>query len=127
LPHITLAIAPEFEVEGVDAYTGELRFGPEIFEEIVEDWVARVSKTAFAADDLDAIDRWAAELASEADPLIAEFAATLRGKVKGVKDADQLRIALLESLEKFPTERLGELAGVPFVAARASATVGIEA
>lgn len=126
-PHVTLALAPEFETEGVEPYTGELRFGPEIFEDIVEDWVSRVSKTAFAADDLDAIDRWAAELATEADPLIAEFAALVRGKVKGVKDADQLRLALLQALEGFPTERLGELAGVPFVAARASAAVGVEA
>lgn len=81
---------------------------------------------AFSAEDLDAIDLWAGQLANETDPLIAEFAASLQGRLENVKDADQLRIALLEALEKFPVERLGELTGLPFVTARATAEAGLE-
>lgn len=126
LPHVTVGYDPDFDVEAVEPYIGELTFGPEIFETIVEDWVERVVN--FAAEDLDAIDRWSEQLAKESDPLIAEFAATVRGRVaEGIENADQLRVVLLDALEKFPSDRLAELAGVPFVAARASAEAGIEA
>lgn len=126
LPHVTVGYDPDFDVEGVEAFQGDLVFGPEVFEAIQEDWVERIAAT-FSAEDNDAIDRWAVQLAKESDPLIAEFAATIRGKVAdGIKDADQLRVVLLEALEKFPADRLGELAGVPYVAARASAEVGVE-
>lgn len=125
LPHVTVGYDPDFAVDDVEAFQGDLVFGPEVFEKIVEDWVERAVN--FAAEDLDVIDRWAIELARGSDPLIAEFASSLRGRVAdGIKDVDGLRVVLLEALEKFPSDKLAELAAVPFVAARASAEAGVE-
>ena len=128
LTHITLSYdAADFDPASIEkAFQGELIFGPEVFESVQDDWVERISSATFAADDLDRIDRWAAELAREADPLLAEFAAGLRGRVSGITNADQLRVALLEGLEQFPAERLGELAGLPMAAARAGAEAGLD-
>ncbi len=33
-PHVTIAYNEQFDVDGIEAYQGELRFGPEVFEEI---------------------------------------------------------------------------------------------
>ena len=128
-PHVTIAYAPEdaFDVEALEeAFAGELIFGPEIFEPIDEDWAERIKGKEFSADELDQIQRFANRLAEEAEPAIAEFAASLKGKLEGVRDVDALRIALLEGLERFPAERLAELTALPFVAVRASAEAGVE-
>lgn len=37
-PHITLAVDVDEMPEDIEPYRGEIRLGPEIFEEIVEDW-----------------------------------------------------------------------------------------
>lgn len=127
LTHVTLSYdAADFDPEKVEmAFQGELVFGPEVFESVDDDWVERLATTTFAADDLDRIDRWAAELAREADPVLAEFAASLQPKLKGIQTADALRVVLLQALEGFPAERLGELAGLPMTAARAGAEAGL--
>ena len=128
-PHVTIAYAPEdaFDVEALEeAFQGELVFGPEIFEPIDEDWADRFKGKEFSADELDQIQRFANRLAEEAEPAIAEFAASLKGKLEGVRDVDALRIALLEGLERFPAERLAELTALPFVAVRAAAEAGVE-
>lgn len=122
-PHITIAKSADFDVEQVtEAFQGELVFGPEIFEPI-KDEVEEI-ETAFSVQELDTIDRWAARLANETEPMIAEFAASLKGKIAGVTTPDALRLVLLEAMEKFPAERLGELAGLNFTAARAVAQAG---
>lgn len=43
-PHVTVAYVStgELDVSKMEPYRGELRFGPEIFEEVDEDWKARV-------------------------------------------------------------------------------------
>jgi hypothetical protein len=63
-------------------------------------------------------------LADESEPLISEFAASLKGKLKGITTAEEMRVVLLQAVEQFPSERLGELAGLSFVAARAAAQAG---
>lgn len=136
LPHLTVGYAPPagpdqpdeagFNPESVEPYTGDLVFGPEEFAPIDDGWVDRVANRAFSAEDLDQIGQFADKLAREADPLLREFAASLRGKTHGLKDIDQLRVALLDALEKFPSDRLGELAGLPLVAVRAAAEADVE-
>lgn len=130
-PHVTVAYAPDFDITGVEPFNGELRFGPEIFEPIKDDqpdaaWLQDLAASAaFSVAELDRIDAWAAELAKETDPAVAEFIASLRPAVRGIESADQLRVVLLEALERFPAERIGEAAGLPLVAARASAAAGV--
>lgn len=123
-PHVTLTNdGADFSLEGVEPYQGALEFGPEIFEPIKgEDWGG--DSTEFSAQELDAIDRWAAKLATEAEPMVAEFAASLKGKLEGVTTSEGLRLVLLEAVEQFPAERLGELTGLSFAAARAAAAAG---
>jgi hypothetical protein len=126
VPHVTIAKDPDFDVAQItEAFQGELLFGPEVFEALeADDGLEPEPVMAFSADQLDVIDRWAAKLASEAEPMVAEFAASLKGKLKDVTNADQLRVILLDAMERFPAERLGELAGLQFTAARAVAAAG---
>jgi hypothetical protein len=124
-PHITFAKSMDFDVEQIaEAFQGELLFGPEIFEPIAEETNDPQLETVFSADELDHIDRWAAALARESEPMVAEFAASLKGKLRGITTPEALRVVLLEAVEKFPTDRLGELAGLSFTAARAVAEAG---
>lgn len=128
-PHVTIAYAPEdaFDVDALEeAFQGELLFGPEIFEPIDEDWAERFKSKEFSAEELDQIQRFANRLAEESEPVIAEFAASLKNNLEGIRDVDALRIALLEGLERFPAAKLAELTGLPFVAVRASAEAGVE-
>jgi phage gp29-like protein len=127
LPHVTVGYAPDFDPEGIEPYQGPLEFGPEIFAPIDDQWIDRIASREFSADDIDQIERFAAQLATEADPIMREFAASLAGKTGGIKDVDQLRVALLDALETFPSDRLGELAALPLVAVRAEAEGGADA
>lgn len=123
-PHITIAKSADFDVEAItEAFSGALVFGPEIFEPLETDDQPEL-ETVFSAAELDHIDRWAAALADESEPIIAEFAASLKGQLKGITTAEGLRVALLDALERFPAERLGELAGLSFTASRAAAQAG---
>lgn len=127
-PHITLAKDLGFDpagIEQLEPFQGELVFGPEIFGPIREgDGLTPELSEVFSAEQLDHIDRWAAALADESEPMVAEFAASLKGKLAGVTSPEALRVVLLDALERFPAERLGELAGVSYTASRAAAQAG---
>lgn len=43
-PHISISFDFDGDIEAVEPWTGEIKFGPEIFKEIDEDWKAKVSK-----------------------------------------------------------------------------------
>lgn len=80
-PHVTISYdAGELDLAKVEPYRGELRFGPEIFEPIVEDWQAQIREASFAAPAGPqlTVDRTPADNGSDAgaddliDQLIAE-------------------------------------------------------
>lgn len=80
-PHVTISYdAGELDLAKVEPYRGELRFGPEIFEPIVEDWQAQIREASFAAPAGPqlTVDRAPADSGSDAgtddliDQLIAE-------------------------------------------------------
>ncbi len=49
-PHVTITYdAGDIDLAKVAPFKGELRFGPEIFEPLEEDWIAQVRETSFAA------------------------------------------------------------------------------
>lgn len=128
-PHITLGEGKDWQVpDDLDLFNEELELGPEIFEEAKASWIDGIlsGHGAFSAQDEDFISRWADALASEAEPALAEFAASLKGKLEDGMTADGFRVALLEALERFPADRLAELAGLPLVAARAAGETGLE-
>lgn len=43
-PHISISYDFDGDIEAIEPWTGEIKFGPEIFKEIDEDWKAKVTK-----------------------------------------------------------------------------------
>jgi len=123
-PHVTFAHdASDVDLDTLEPFTGELRFGPEIFEPIKQpDPVA----LAFAAGEEDAIDRVVARMLEETNPVFSAMVDTFRDKLQGVTSAEGARVALLEAWEQLPIERLAKLTALPMLATRATASVGAE-
>lgn len=46
LPHVTIShnMPADFDIEGIKPFTGELAFGPEIFEPVDEDWKSKIKE-----------------------------------------------------------------------------------
>jgi hypothetical protein len=129
LPHVTIAYDPEGKVdlEAVEPYVGELKFGPEMFEAIEAAPLPGIEPVEFSAQDEDAIGRLAELLADETNPVILEFGATLKEALAGVTNPEAARVALLNAFERMPADRMATIAGLPFVLERMTAEAGIEA
>jgi phage gp29-like protein len=123
-PHVTFAHdATGVDLAALEPFTGELRFGPEIFEPInTPDPIA----LAFAAGDEDAIDRVVARLLEDTSPVFSAIAGELREGLQGITTAEGARVALLEVMEKLPLDKLAKLTALPMLAVRATASVGAE-
>lgn len=58
LPHVTFTYDPgDVDLAKVEPFTGELLFGPEIFEPIVEDWQSTIRTLDLAEGDLDYVEQ----------------------------------------------------------------------
>lgn len=95
LPHVTFTYrAGEIDLDKVEPFIGELRFGPEIFEPIEEDWKERIREVSLAQGDGDYADPTAE--ASPVDRLVAanqdRVAVAMTGKLFA-------RIAEAQSIE----------------------------
>jgi hypothetical protein len=125
LPHVSFATSAEgVDMAEVEPYTGALKFGPEIFEELERDWTP--STLDFGASELEAIDALVAQLCDDANPVFAAMADTMREHLSGVTTAEGARIALLEAWERMPVDRLAKLTALPLLAERASAQAGLD-
>jgi len=88
----------------------------------------------FGAAEEEAIDRLTASLMDETNPVILEFAASIRETLaKAKEDADDgnlslegARVALLQSFERYDPTKLAKVLGLVFVAERTAAEVGDE-
>lgn len=131
LPHITVGFDPDglVDLEALEAFTGELEFGPEMFEELDTDFdISDLFRApVFTARDEDAIDRIASMIADETNPVMMEFGETLQDALRGVESPEAARVALLDAFERMPAERMATIAGLPFVVERMAAEAGIEA
>lgn len=127
LTHVTLSYdAGDVDLESVEPYAGPLVFGPEIFEEIKGSFdPADIGLIEFSADDLEAIDALTAQLVEDSNPVFAAMATELQGALTGVTTPEGLRLALLQSFERLPIEKLAELGALKFTAARATAEAGV--
>lgn len=129
LPHLTVGFDPDgtLDLEALEPFVGELKFGPEIFEAL--DPAPRVAfgETRFSADDEDAIARLAAQLADETNPVMLEFGATLQSALAGISSPEAARVALLEAFERMPAERMAAISGLPLVLERMAGEAGLEA
>ncbi len=91
------------------------------------------SAVAFSAAEEDAIERLTVALASDANPAIKEFAASIRESLATAKEEalgelslEGARVALLQAFERFDPAALAKLTGLAFVATRAAAEAGVE-
>lgn len=127
LTHVTLSYdAGDIDLEAIEPYTGPLIFGPEIFEEIKSSFdPGSIDPVEFSAEDLDAIDTLTAQLLEDSNPIFSAMATELQASLKGVKTPEALRLALLQSFERLPIEKLAELGALKFTATRATAEAGV--
>lgn len=128
LPHVTIGYDPDgtFDEAALEPFTGELLFGPEMFEALEVDGSPYVKPIEFSAEDEDAIERIARLLAEETQPVIVEFAATIRDALEGVSSPEAARVALLNAFEAMPTEKMAEAVGLPLLVERMRAEAGLE-
>lgn len=124
LPHVTITYeAGDVDLDAIEPFIGELKFGPEIFEPIeVEEPLFH----AFEARELDAIDRLVAALVNDSSPVFSAMAESLRENLEGVTTIEGARVAMLEAMERFPVEKLAQLTALPLLATRAAAVAGKE-
>lgn len=132
VPHVTITYdLGGVDLDKVEPYQGELIFGPELFEEIEADPLPGM--TMFGAAEEEAIERLTAALMDETNPVVLEFAASIRESLAKAKDTadgnltfEGARVALLQAFERFDTTKLAKILGLPFLATRAAAEVGDE-
>jgi len=126
-PHITISYdAADVDLAKVEPFTGQLRFGPEIFEPIKSETSDAFGALAFTAADEEAIERLIAKLVEEADPVFEAMGEQIRGALQGVETVEQARVAILDAIEQLPIDRLARLTGLPMLAERAAAAIGAD-
>lgn len=137
-PHVTFSYDPDqqqdVDLDAVQPYRGELKFGPEIWEPLDDDGApmpqAAVPTVTFAADQMDAIDRIVGALGRDAQAAVTAMVAPIREAVAQLgqnPDPEALRVALLEALERMPTDQLAGVLADPLVAVRAAEEAGLGA
>lgn len=130
-PHVTFAnSAAGVDLAAVQPFTGELNFGPEIWEVIgdSEPLVLDLPAVAFAAEQLDAVDVIVEALGRDATAAVKAMVAPIRAVLGGLDfagDPEVLRVALLEAVEKMPTARFAEVIADPLLAVRAAEESGL--
>jgi hypothetical protein len=132
-PHVTITYnGSGVDLDKVEPYQGELVFGPELFEEIEMD-DALPGMPMFTAAEEEAIERLTDSLVDETNPIVLEFASSIRSELAKAKEAhggdlsvEGARVALLQAFERFDTGKLAKQLGLAFLAERAGAEVGDE-
>lgn len=132
-PHVTFAMsAAGVDLDNVKPYTGELRFGPEIWEPLDSDGALELNlpAVAFAADQLDAIDRLTFALADQGQAALRGMIAPVRTALAGLSSTDDpetLRVALLQALEGMDVSQFAAVLADPLLAVRAAEEAGLGA
>ena len=91
------------------------------------------AQTSFSAAEEEAIEALTSRLVDETNPIVLEFAASIRGELAKAKElaggklsVDGARVALLQAFERFDPTKLAETLGLAFLAERGAAEVGDE-
>lgn len=130
-PHVTFAKGEQtIDLADVEPFTGELFFGPEIWETLDTDPLDSLPQ--FSADQLDQVDRLTAELAADMDPEVAAFGAAIADRIAqftangGEVTAEGLRLAMLQALERTDAvDAIARRLALPFAAERAAEAAGL--
>lgn len=124
--HVTISYdGADIDLAQVEPFTGELRFGPEIFEPIRNKPVDP-DFHAFTAKEEQAIERLIAASVDKASPLFEAIGASMRGALQGVTTVEGARVALLEAIERFDPRDLAEAIALPLLGVRSAALVGAD-
>lgn len=128
LPHVTVGFDPDetLNLDELEAFVGELRFGPEMFEALEVDLPPAFREVKFSAEDEDAIAKLARQLADETSPLMQEFGARIGEALQGVTSPEAARVALLNAFESMPAERMAKVLGIPQLLERMAGEAGLE-
>lgn len=100
LPHVTFTYDPgEVDLAEVEPFTGELLFGPEIFEPIVEDWQSTIRTVDLAEGDPDYVEQSPENtlidelIAAEDSRVTAAMTGTIFGRISAAAtSADLLKL-----------------------------------
>lgn len=129
VPHVTFANSAEgVDLAAVQPFAGELDFGPEVWEVIEDSEPLLVTPVQFAAEQLDAVDVIVAALGREGTAAVKAMVAPIRAVIAGLDfsaDPEALRLALLEGIEKMPTDKFAEVLADPLLAVRAAEESGL--
>jgi phage gp29-like protein len=128
VPHVTITYdGSGVDLSKVEPFTGELVFGPELFEEIDPEPLPGMTPVFSAAEE-EAIDALTARLMDETNPIILEFASSIRSELAKAKEladgnlsVDGARVALLQAFEQFDPNKLAKTLGLSFLATRVAA------
>jgi phage gp29-like protein len=88
----------------------------------------------FTAEEEEEIDRLTAALMDDTNPIVTEFAASIRESLATAKaetstgelSVEGARVAMLQAMERFDVTKLAKTLGLSFLAERAAAEVGAE-
>ena len=119
MPHVTLTYeVGDIDLSKVEPYRGELRFGPEIFEPIVEDWrPIREASFAEAAIPDSATDALVDDLiAADGYRAVRALTQPMLDAIRAAHSPDELRAAL-DALASAPTPMAHDLEGAGLAAA----------
>lgn len=128
-PHVTFANSAEgVDLAAVQPFAGELDFGPEIWEVISDPGPVVLAPVAFAAEQLDAVDLIVTAMGREGSTAIRAMVEPIREVLAGLDfaaDPEALRVALLEGLERMPTDQFAMVLADPLLAVRAAEESGL--
>jgi hypothetical protein len=97
LPHVTFTYDPgEVDLAEVEPFTGELLFGPEIFEPIDDDWASGIRSVDLAEGDPDYVEQTPENalidelIAAEDDRVSAAMTGSIFTRIAAATTADEL-------------------------------------
>jgi phage gp29-like protein len=130
-PHVTITYRGEpFDLETIEAYQGELIFGPEIFETIDNDWDVQLTEVSFAEPDpspADIVDEAVTSLLEDNGyrPLTTAMQAVITA-LEASNTKDDFDMALLAALPDGDRETMVQVLARAGFAVRIAAEAGAD-
>jgi hypothetical protein len=132
-PHVTFAKGEQsVDLDKVAPFTDALEFGPEIWETLDTDPLHGALAPTFSAAELDRIDALAAGLVADTDPLFQAMGSAMASRVAEFESGgmpmtpEAFRVAMLQTFETLPLDKVAKLLTVPMATAHAAAAAGVE-
>ncbi len=128
LAHITLTYDPgEVDISKVEPYTGKIELGPEVFEELTEDWFETIQEISYAEESGDAIDTIVSQMLQDNGytPLEPRLKALIDA-IEGAASQDDIDAFLLASVDSAQHDDITQMLARAGFATRIAAESGVE-